>query len=84
MNAKTPKEAEIDRVIRPREIAALTGLSLATIWRREKAGDFPRRRQISPGAVGWLASEIREWLSGREPTAPDTRPVGKARGDSPG
>ena len=68
MTMHTTKEADLDRVIRPREIAVVTGLSLATIWRREKVGDFPRRRQISPGAVGWLASEVQAWLSDREPT----------------
>ena len=66
MSANTTKGSELDRFIRPREIVALTGLSPATIWRRERAGDFPQRRQISPGAVGWLASEIQAWMEARQ------------------
>ena len=65
MSRRETQAIELDRVIRSREIVAITGLSATTIWRREKAGDFPRRRQISPGAVGWLASEVQAWLEGR-------------------
>lgn len=68
MSMKTTSGTELDRVIRPKEIEVVTGLSPTTIWRREKAGDFPRRRRISPGAVGWLASEVQAWLDSREST----------------
>jgi len=40
-------------------------LSDVTIWRMEKAGQFPKRRQISPGRVGWLASEVEAWIESR-------------------
>jgi len=68
MNTEDNKENGLDRFLRLREVVAVTGLSPATIWRRERAGDFPRRRQISPGAVGWLASEVRAWMEGRQYT----------------
>lgn len=54
-----------------------TGLSRATIWRREKSGDFPQRRLITANRIGWLESEIVEWLEsrpvgiGRRPTQPE-------------
>lgn len=54
------------RLIRPKAMPAKVGLSLSTIWRMEKAGLFPRRRKLSPGAVGWLESEINEWLQSRK------------------
>jgi len=54
-----------DRFVRPSEIKKLTGLSKTTVWRREKAGDFPARRRLSPGAVGWLWSEVKEWMERR-------------------
>ena len=43
-------------------------LSRTTIWRREKEGTFPPRRQISKNRVGWLESDIAEWEA--------TRPLG--------
>ena len=42
-----------------------TGLSRTTIWRLERAGLFPRRRQLSPNTVGWPRAEIEEWLATR-------------------
>jgi prophage regulatory protein len=44
-------------------------LSPVTIWRLEKAGKFPKRRQLSPGRVGWLASEVDAWIESRETAA---------------
>ena len=51
-----------DRIIRSKETKSITGLSNTTIWRMEKAGNFPKRRQVSPGAVGWLLSEVLSWM----------------------
>lgn len=44
-------------------------LSDVTIWRLEKAGQFPKRRQISPGRVAWLASEVDAWVESRSEAA---------------
>ena len=52
-----------DRFLREREIRSMTGLSRTTRWRLERVGQFPRRRQISPGAVGWLESEVLAWMN---------------------
>ena len=54
-----------NRIIRPKQIKEFTGLSRPTIWRLEAKGEFPPRRQIGPGAVGWLASEVEDWLRSR-------------------
>ena len=51
-----------DRMLREREVRTATGLSRTTRWRLERAGQFPRKRRISPGAVGWLESEIMAWM----------------------
>ena len=55
------------RSLRIEKVMSKVGLSRSTIWRRERAGDFPRRRQISPGIVAWLEEEIDEWLAARPP-----------------
>jgi prophage regulatory protein len=55
----------IDAIIREPECRLRTGLSRSTRWRLERKGKFPRRRQLSPGCSGWLASEIAAWISAR-------------------
>ena len=52
-----------DRFMREPEVRRITGLSRTTRWRLERARKFPRRRQISTNAVGWLASEINAWMA---------------------
>src|SRR5271169_5987160 len=54
-----------DRIIREPECERITGLSRSTRWRLERAGDFPRRRRISAGCSGWLASELAVWVARR-------------------
>ena len=40
-------------------------LSLPSLWRLERAGAFPRRFNLSPGRVGWLASEIDQYIAAK-------------------
>lgn len=56
-----PVEGE-DKVLRTKEVVKRVGLSRTTIWRREQAGDFPRRIPLGENSVGWLRSDIDEWL----------------------
>ena len=52
----------MNKVLSVRQITDATGLSPVTIWRKEKKGEFPARRQLGPRRVGWLAREVEEWL----------------------
>lgn len=54
-----------DRILRWHELHDKVNLGRSTVWRMERDGLFPRRRQISPGSVGWLASEVDAWLQSR-------------------
>ncbi len=56
-----------ERIVRDRECLEITGVSAATRWRLEQVGRFPKRRQISPGLVGWLFSELVGWMRSRPP-----------------
>ncbi len=58
-----------DRFIRERECRELSGLSRTTRWRLERAGQFPRRRQLSPNACGWILSEVVQWMTERAEVA---------------
>ena len=57
--------ARTDRVIREAECATLTELGRTTRWEMERRGEFPRRRLIGKNAVGWLESELLDWLRSR-------------------
>ena len=54
-----------ERILRRPEVEARTGLSRSTRWRLEADGLFPHRRQISINSVGWLESELQEWIAAR-------------------
>ena len=54
-------------ILRFAAVKQATGLSRTTVWRLERAGLFPRRRQITPNTVGWLRQEISDWIASREP-----------------
>lgn len=53
-------------IARPRDVPSITSLSRTTIWRLERAGDFPKRIRLSAGAVGYRVSEIQTWLDSRQ------------------
>ncbi len=43
----------------------LGGIHRATLRRMEERRLFPRRRQLSPGRIGWKQSEVQVWLDNR-------------------
>ena len=51
--------------IRRNQLKEITGLSPSTIWRLEKDGLFPKRRQIG-SCVGWIFSEVELFLKNSE------------------
>jgi prophage regulatory protein len=76
----------VDRIVRPSEATVITGRSLASIWRDEKAGRFPQRVKIGQNAVGYRLSELMNWLDSRETvTLENVVPVapGSKRGRKP-
>ncbi|MBW2422402.1 MAG: AlpA family transcriptional regulator [Deltaproteobacteria bacterium] len=58
-------EESHSRILREPEVRHRTGLSGPTICRKEAEGGFPRRVKLGPRCVGWLESEIEEWVRGR-------------------
>ena len=52
----------LPKILNVKQICEATGLSSVTIWRKEKAGEFPARRQLGLRRVGWLSREVDEWL----------------------
>ena len=52
------------------------GKADSTVWRWENSGNFPKRRQIGPNSVGWLESEVEDWIKTR-PISPPKQPHGE-------
>lgn len=52
-------------ILRRPQVCEVTGLSYATIWRKERAGQFPQRVKLGANSVGWIASEVDSWLRER-------------------
>jgi len=53
------------RLVSKKELRAIVLYSPAHIDRLEKAGLFPKRVSLGPGRVGWIESEVIEWLEHR-------------------
>ena len=66
------------RILRQRQVCECIGYSPMHLWRLEKAGKFPLRIKLGPNSVGWLASEIDDWIAARvaERDAGDSDRVG--------
>ncbi len=56
-------------ILRFPAVQQATGLSRTTIWRLERDGLFPRRRQLSANTVGWPRCEVDDWISARQPVS---------------
>jgi prophage regulatory protein len=48
------------------EVCERVRLSYSTVWRMERAGEFPARRRLSKGRVAWFAEEVERWIQERE------------------
>jgi prophage regulatory protein len=60
------------RFLRINEVKDKVGLSRPTIWRLERAGEFPKRRQLGSRSVGWVEDEIEQWMQSRVVVADDS------------
>lgn len=56
----------VDKYLRIKQVAELTGLSRATIYNMEKAGTFPKKTPLGARAVAWRESEIAAWMESRQ------------------
>ena len=51
--------------LRRRQVQTRTGLSRSTIYQYIKDGVFPKPVPLRPRAVGWLESDVSEWIATR-------------------
>jgi predicted DNA-binding transcriptional regulator AlpA len=49
-------------IIRRGQLKQMVGISPSTVDRLEASGNFPQRRRWSIGVVGWLRSDVENWV----------------------
>ena len=57
--------------LRRKQVETRTGLSRSTIYQYVKDGAFPKPVPLGPRAVGWLESDVSEWIAERVKIARD-------------
>ena len=55
-----------DMYLRIKHVTTITGLSRATIYNMMAVGQFPMKTALGVRAVGWLSSEIQNWMAERK------------------
>jgi len=65
-SVKAPSTSEnLPSFIRLPLVKARTGLSRSSIYLKVSQGEFPAPISLGSRAVGWLSSEIDEWIASR-------------------
>lgn len=71
MNAIHPTDYPLHKIINIRQVIGCTGLSRSTIYEiinpKSKYYDetFPKQVNLTTSRVGWLASEINDWIESK-------------------
>lgn len=53
------------KILRLPSVKAITGLSRSTIYSRVSMGSFPKPISLGSRAVGWIESEVSDWITHR-------------------
>lgn len=53
------------RIIRLKEVTHLTGLARSTVYKYLAEGTFPKSVPLGDRSIGFLESEIQEWIMAR-------------------
>ena len=53
------------KIVKINDVRHQTHLSVASIYRLAKQGDFPKPIKLGVKASGWLQSEIDDWIQSR-------------------
>ena len=63
--AKEIVRPPLERMLRRKEVEAITGRSRSAIYEGVAAGTFPKPVKIGARAVAWPESVIRNWIAER-------------------
>lgn len=60
-----PDISRTNFILRRKQVEARTGLSRSTIYAAVKDGTFPAPISLGARAVGWMSSDIDNWIENR-------------------
>ena len=52
-----------EQLLGMKQVRERVSLSRQEIYRRVKAGTFPKQIPLGPGRVAWIGSEVDEWIA---------------------
>ncbi|MDZ7895358.1 MAG: AlpA family phage regulatory protein [Sphingobium sp.] len=52
-----------ERLLRLRDVLDRVGLSTTTLYRRIRAGEFPKPMKLSAGVSRWRESQVDGWIA---------------------
>ncbi len=55
----------VTNILRRSKVEARTGLSRSTIYAMVSRGKFPKPIKLTAYSVGWIESEVNEWVTAR-------------------
>jgi len=55
----------MSNILRRKRVELKVGLGRSAIYEQMAAGTFPKCIKLGPRAVGWLETEIDDWLKSR-------------------
>ena len=59
------------KLLRLPQVMEITSLSKSSIYRYEKAVNFPKRLSLGSNCVVWKSNDINKWISNLVVVAPD-------------
>lgn len=61
------------KLLKAKEVLAVTTLSMSEMYRRMEVGNFPRPKRLGQHRVAWLSEDIEAWIDG----LPEDQPNGQ-------
>ena len=52
-------------ILRQKKVCEIVGYSPMHLWRLERLNKFPKRIKLGPNSVGWISTEIFEWVESK-------------------
>ncbi len=64
-NPEPTEKPKPQRILRLAQVREVTGLGRSCIYQLQAEKQFPQRIKISVRAVGWIESEVQQWVAKR-------------------
>ena len=55
-----------EKILRPKDLIKMLGISRTSLWRLEREGCFPKHLQLGVRSIGWKLSDVNQWIKERQ------------------